>query len=145
MESQYSEFCNDLTRVLHNLIEGSETSSRECRNLWWEIERFRMSVKFTVSENIRKILQHCNEYVMQQLWFNVFKNCQIHDVLKIFQDEIINRGFCANLWCQEVFCHSTFAVTNEDLAGPSGAPTCAYIYIIFLIYVSKYFIKKYFH
>lgn len=120
MENQYSEI---FTQIVENLLTVSElglVSAKDYQKIYHVIIKTQL-YKVPFLEKIKRILQTCNEYLLQSLWFNVFKKFPDDKIINLFQNEINGRNFGQNLWWHEIYQSQAFNHENEsNLASSSG-------------------------
>lgn len=104
METQYSEIFNQIIENLLVVFNRGVMSVEECQKIYPVIIKIQL-YNLPFLEKIKDILKSCDEYLLQNLWFNVFKKLPDDKILNIFQNEIESRSFCKNLWCHEIYQH----------------------------------------
>lgn len=104
---KYLQLYNKAVDFLLTILESEEICHRTCKRLYSTIIKTERVEKINYNEKIKLILKNCDEYVLQKLWCEIFKNCYLNDVIDIFKNELSDRSFCNSLWCQEVWNHQT--------------------------------------
>lgn len=112
---------NQIVTYLLNVLKTDEIHHHASKNIYSTIIKTQMNINFSVNEKIAEILKSCNELLLQKLWFQVVKRCQIFDILEIFNREINDRDFRDSLWCQDVLNHIMLSPQDISTAGGPSA------------------------
>lgn len=119
MESQFSKVYHEIVTFLLNILNNDEIIFDECKRVFSSIIKIELNSTNKIDEKIISLLKTCNEYILQQLWFHVFKKSQIPDLINILKKEIRSRDFLHNLWCQEVLSDGFDFYENVDASSSS--------------------------
>lgn len=114
MTEEYSKIYYATLSVLLTLLESDEITYNDSKKIYSFIIKLQFENNINDKVKTEGILKNSSEYVLQKLWFTVFKNCQEQNIINIFKNEIIDRGFQHNFWCQEVLNHSALTSYNTD-------------------------------
>lgn len=134
MEKQYSEIFNQIIENLIAVFNRGVISVEECQKIYPAIIKIQL-YNLTFLEKIERILQTCNEYLLQSLWFNVFKNFPNDKILNLLINEISGRDFRENLWCREIYQSQTSNHEHQNISEQNSSSCSSEI--LYLILFSK--------
>lgn len=121
MDSRQEKIYNEIITFLLNVLENDDSiPHNEVKKIYSCIISALMNEKLDSIQKIERLLKNCSEYLLQKLWFNIFKKYQFHQISVIFQSEISTRNFVRNLWCQEVF-NNSFQLDDTEPVPSSSA------------------------
>ena len=98
----YSQIYNKTVDFLLTILESEEICHQTCKRLYSLIIKTERIPNSNYDEKIKNLLKTCYEFVLQKLWFQIFKNCYSNDIKDISKNELSDRSFFYSLWCQEV-------------------------------------------
>ena len=113
MEKQNSQFYREIVNILLKFLESEEITYNDSRRLYSSIIKVQIYDNLDDIGKIKQILKNCSECILQKLWFTIFKKSQQNDLINVFKNEILDRDFRYNLWCQEVFNHVIISSFEE--------------------------------
>ena len=98
----FSQIYNKTVDFLLTILESEEICHQTCKRPYSSIIKTERIQNSNYDEKIKTLLKTCDEFVLQKLWFRIFKNCYSNDIKDIFKNELSDRSFFNSLWCQEV-------------------------------------------
>lgn len=123
MEEQILKIYNSILVYLLKVGESSEISEEVNKKLFHVLVQMQMK-ELKCCEKIKIILENCNEHMLKSLWYNIFKNCQIFDLVNIFKNEIMGRNFSTNFLCQDVLVQYLQLSAEQELEKITKIDTC---------------------